>query len=370
MLSFNYTLPALPPGCSPTSATVIVNNNGVNIYTSTSANLTDMLVTPILGITGSHAVITIDETIITGVVTLNWSINTSCGTLLTKSVSRDLSACTGGAAPFTCGDVVNCETPFSGTNSSTITWTGGGVNGHSPTASVNISNLISTDANNIIALGTDNKLYAATTVVFDDQILSGTNTDTANITLTPTPPSGVDNQVDYTLEVNVKTQCEIDSDVNGIKLVDSFYDSIDIADVTGDITATDITLPVREIFTVKDGCKLRAFVNEPVGLLEFTGGDISTLTDLQNAKFVEISIDSTLPSDIDMNTWFLNCINTFEGQEITIHCNEDLYIINPFGIFYTRNTLLHTDTYKIDQQGQFFSFTVVNKAGVLQLKLN
>lgn len=171
----------------------------------------------------------------------------------------------------------------------------------------------------------------------------------------------------------ILTACEIEGDGllgSEIKIKDSFYDSIDITDVTGDITVTDPATPVKEAFVVKDGCSIKVFVGQDTGLLEFTGGDITTLTDLQNAKFVEISIDNTLPADVDVNAWYLTVTNSFEGQEIVIFCNEDLHSINPFGIFYTRETLAHIAPYEIYQEGQFFSFTVVNKAGVLQLKLN
>lgn len=77
---------------------------------------------------------------------------------------------------------------------------GSGVTAHTDYA---IEVARSTDAGNIITVGTDGKLFAAATATFDDQVMTLTNTATITGTMTPSAPTGPDSQVNYTLAANV-----------------------------------------------------------------------------------------------------------------------------------------------------------------------
>lgn len=67
-----------------------------------------------------------------------------------------------------------------------------------------IADFISADPLNSLTIGSDGLLYNQTVVIFDDQVLTMIDTNTIDGTLVPSLPTGSDNQVNYTVEMNVK----------------------------------------------------------------------------------------------------------------------------------------------------------------------
>lgn len=67
-----------------------------------------------------------------------------------------------------------------------------------------IADFISADPLNSLTIGSDGLLYNQTVVIFDDQVLTMIDTNTIDGTLVPSLPIGSDNQVNYTVEMNVK----------------------------------------------------------------------------------------------------------------------------------------------------------------------
>jgi hypothetical protein len=67
-----------------------------------------------------------------------------------------------------------------------------------------VSDLISADTPNEVILGSDGLILVKPIVVFDDQILTASDTSTVDMTLVPSTPTGADNQVNYTIQADVK----------------------------------------------------------------------------------------------------------------------------------------------------------------------
>jgi len=192
-----------------------------------------------------------------------------------------------------------------------------------------VTDLISTDANNTVTPGTDGKLFAPIVSVFpDDQVFSGVATDTTNVTLTPLTPTP-EGQIDYNLEVNVKTQCEIDSDALGIKLADSFYENIGTGHLPtlATLTPFDSLKEVVQVNIVKDGCSLKGFVNKDTVVFSKFHGisdvDLSVLTNIavgsETPDVVSIIVTS-LAANFDFSNWYINTLSTGKkvGQKFIV----------------------------------------------------
>ena len=221
---------------------------------------------------------------------------------------------------------------------------------------------------------------ASTVVDINESIttVSLSSLSPANIlTLTHNNESGVPYDVTADLSslanVPVETDCEIVGDgslLDPIKIGDNFYDLLDMSTVTGDITTTDITKDLVEAKVVKDGCKLRVFVDNSFIEAQYTENDLSAITDLAGADFVEISLENITASQ-NINTWFGGLAGTKLGQQITIHYQG---ATTGFVINYTRETTgnlgVHSQDYTISSSTEFMSFTVVKVGDNFGLKLN
>jgi hypothetical protein len=94
------------------------------------------------------------------------------------------------------------ETPLTVTDSSSIDLTAGATgNGHTGlTAALKVS----ASAGNAVVVNPDGLFVPAAVAVFDDQVISVTNTSSVAMVATPSAPVGSDNQVNYTLSADVK----------------------------------------------------------------------------------------------------------------------------------------------------------------------
>lgn len=179
------------------------------------------------------------------------------------------------------------------------------------------SDLISTDADNALVEGSDGKIKVLPTITFpDDQVFTGIKTNTTTTTFTPLPPNS-EGQVDYNLEVDVKFQCEIDSDTNGIKLADSFYENIDTSHLAN-FASIQVFDPNEELIqanVVREGCALKVFVNKPktVFFKDHGAVDLNTLTDVSVngvAPDVISLIITSMTSDLNLSDWYANILTT------------------------------------------------------------
>ena len=193
-----------------------------------------------------------------------------------------------------------------------------------------IVDINSTDPDNTIVVGLDGKLKVLPVIAFpDDQVLAGIQTDTTTTTFVPLPPNP-EGQVDYNLEVDVKTQCEIDFDVNGIKLADSFYENIGTAHLInlGTAEVFDPSGELLEANVVKDGCSLKVFVNKPSLIFYKDHGvaDLNLVTDVTVAGKAPDIISIVLTNataDIDLSNWYANILTSGKkvNQKIIIALN-------------------------------------------------
>ena len=197
------------------------------------------------------------------------------------------------------------------------------------------ADLISTGPNNTIIVGPDGKLLSPVVSVFpDDQVFSGIATDTTSVTFTPLPPNP-DGQVNYNLEVDVKTQCEIDSDGNGIKLADSFYENLNTSHLVNiaNVQAFDPNGELLQANVVKDGCSLKVFINKPDTIFYKDHGvsDLSLVTDISVgglAPDVVSLVVTNLTSNFNLSTWYSNILTS--GKKV----NQKLIISNYSGTLF------------------------------------
>jgi hypothetical protein len=96
-------------------------------------------------------------------------------------------------------NTVGAQTPLVVTDSTSINFITSGIVDHNLTGEVKVS----ATAGNIISTNADG-LYASATVVFDNQILNATDSNSIDLTMTPSLPTGADSQVDYTVQADVK----------------------------------------------------------------------------------------------------------------------------------------------------------------------
>ena len=194
---------------------------------------------------------------------------------------------------------------------------------------VTATDLISIDANNTIVAGADGKLFAPIVSVFpDDQVFNGIATDTTTIALTPLAPT-LEGQINYNLEVNVKTQCEINSDASGIKLSDGFYENIGTVHITTlpTLTAFDPNKQVKQVNIVKNGCSLKAFVNKDEEVfVKFHGVSDINLNVLTNISIGGVAPDvisiivTSLAANFDFSNWYINVLSSGKkvGQKFIV----------------------------------------------------
>lgn len=175
---------------------------------------------------------------------------------------------------------------------------------------------------------------------------------------------------------SVSTACEVVGDgvATPIQLADTFYDSIDIATVTGTIEPNVLSDSQKEVYFVKDVCSIRGFVSTPAfKFKEYQGTTLPAPFDCENADFVEISLTEP-DGGTPVNNWFSSDVtNAKVGSTITIHLQAPL--LPGSELPYIRTTPFdgsgHSTNYVLTQASQFYSFTVVTD-GVngLFLKLN
>lgn len=146
--------------------------------------------------------------------------------------------------------VIDCATPGDVINvnidSATLVKDAAGV------ISVDSAAMISADANNSIIVGTDGKLYSsAVAMINDDQVLTGDNTGSATVTMTPTtvadPSNPAASQVNYTVKVDVKKDPAADNQVSistagvyvpkGAGLTVTDTTTVDLTLASGDLSA-------------------------------------------------------------------------------------------------------------------------------------
>jgi hypothetical protein len=139
------------------------------------------------------------------------------------------------------------------------------------------------------------------------------------------------------IDTVVKTQCEIDSDVDGIKLADTFYENLDTSHLVK-LSKVQVFDPAGDLIqanVVKDDCGLKVFVNPPEVLFkkEHSVSDLSTITDLsvggKPADVVSIVV-TNLTSDYNVSTWYAATVTAGKKK------NQKIVIANysgtPFNI--------------------------------------
>jgi len=201
-----------------------------------------------------------------------------------------------------------------------------------------VSDIISTDAGNTIVIGTDGKPKVNPVVIpVYNQVISEVDSDTVNLTITPSAPTPT-GQINYTVQADVKTQCEIDSNSSGIKLSDGFYENIGTAHITTlpTLTAFDPAKEVKQVNIVKNGCSLKAFVNKDEEVLNKFHGvsdlDLNALSDISiggvSPDVISIIVTS-LAADFDFSSWYINTLTTGKkvGQKfiVALEINTPLF---------------------------------------------
>jgi hypothetical protein len=185
------------------------------------------------------------------------------------------------------------------------------------------SDIISSDLDNSMFLGSDGKIKTVPTITFpDDQIFTGLQSNTTTITFTPLPPN-MEGQVDYNLQVDVKTQSEITSDIDGIKLKDTFYENIGNLHLSTlpTIVNFDPNKQIKQVNIVKVGDSLKAYVNKDEDVFYKNHGisdiDLNSLTDIRVggvAPDVISLIITSLSSNYDFSNWYANIL--VDGKKV------------------------------------------------------
>lgn len=139
------------------------------------------------------------------------------------------------------------------------------------------SQFISADAGNSVVAGGDGGIYfAATAQLPDDQVLTGDNTGSVSVTLTPSAP-GVGGQIDYTIKSDLKiaaTTPAATENTNLLKKNGSNETYVDMQDIA---TALNMTLGLNTT-SMKLELKRGATVVSSVDVQDFTdlGGTTGT----------------------------------------------------------------------------------------------
>jgi hypothetical protein len=150
-------------------------------------------------------------------------------------------------------------------------------------------------------------IITAPTVVFDDQVLTASNTNTINVTLTPSAPSGADNQVDYTMSADLKIDTVAPGNVvltttaNGLvanaAITPDFIQSVsDTQSIHLDVTGNDLTADI--IYQDTDTVALLVDANGLRADIKHQNSNSIELTEDINGLKADLRIDTTTPGNV------------------------------------------------------------------------
>jgi len=327
--------PQLPTGCTLISVALKIYKNDIEINSYTGS-YGDVILG--VGVSGTISYPILDDVLHIGTLRFEWSVITSCGV---QSLSKEvvLPACQyfPPAPPtpsFTCADLAGCSLDDMANgvlvaSTNTIDMSGDGTTGsaieadlivnpnngtvlitsdaNGVIANVDVPNIISSDPNNTATIGLDGNIFVPASVVFDDQALTASNTNTINVTLTPSAPSGADNQVDYTMSADLKIDTVAPGNValtttaNGLvanavitpDFIQSVSDtqSINLNVIGNDLTADIIYQDTDTVALLVDANGLRADIKHQ------NSNSIELTEDINGLK-ADLQIDTITPGNV------------------------------------------------------------------------
>lgn len=349
--------PQLPTGCTLTSVGVKIYKNDVEIG-DYYGSFGDVIIGA--GISGTISYPIIDDVIHIGTLRFEWTVVTSCGT---QKLSKEaiLPSCQyfPPAPPtpsFTCADLAGCslDDMASGVlvaSTNTIDLSGDGTTGSSiqadlivnpnvgtvlitsdangVIANVDVPNIISTDANNTATIGTDGNIFVPATVVFDDQVLTASNTDTISVTLVPSAPSGADSQVDYALSADLKIDTVAPGNVtltttaNGLvanaTITPAFIQTISDTNSI-DLNVTANTLTANVIYQDTDSVALLVDANGLRADIKHQNSNSIDLTEDANGLKADLRIDTVTPGNVTITEGINGVVANYTQLPVVTLC--------------------------------------------------